>query len=371
MKALSVVALAASLAACTATTSLPDSDAAATVANASLSGSVTYRQRIALPPEAVVEVQLQDVSRADAPAAVVAQQTIPTEGRQVPIPFSLSYDPSAIQAGRRYVVRAQMRDGAGALLWTTTTARPVLENGPEAAPIELVVAPASGLGTESGAAPGAVPVGVRYRLIGFVRDGEGVPLPPGEPLTLTFEAGGRYGGRAGCNSYGGSYTTDGATVLGPGAATLMMCPAPSAGSAFLAALEGARVEAVRPHTLTLVSRDGDRLTFEDGVDAWDEAREAGVAFRAVGQEPGWTLAVVPGDRIEFVTDYGDRHVVTPDPGAEAGGGQTVYDAVTEAADLRVAVSAGPCEDAMSGAPYPLAVEVTLDGETYRGCGRDL
>ena len=36
-----------------------------------LMGTVTYLQRIALPPTAVVEVQLQDVSLADAPATVI------------------------------------------------------------------------------------------------------------------------------------------------------------------------------------------------------------------------------------------------------------------------------------------------------------
>src|SRR3546814_13421730 len=45
-------------------------------------GSLTYRERIALPPGSVAEVTLQDVSRADAPSTILARQTIPLEGRQ-------------------------------------------------------------------------------------------------------------------------------------------------------------------------------------------------------------------------------------------------------------------------------------------------
>src|SRR5690606_28033950 len=52
-----------------------------------LTGTVTYLQRVALPPGSVIEVRLQDVSRADAAAEVIASQTITTAGENVPIPF--------------------------------------------------------------------------------------------------------------------------------------------------------------------------------------------------------------------------------------------------------------------------------------------
>ncbi len=96
-------------------------------ATAKLTGTVTYRERIALTPQAVVEVQLLDVSRADAMAKQIAVQTIkPTH--QVPIPFEISYDPSAIDARLTYAVRATIRDG-GRLLFTTDRHYPVLTQG--------------------------------------------------------------------------------------------------------------------------------------------------------------------------------------------------------------------------------------------------
>ena len=73
-----------------------------------LKGTVTYRERIALPPSAVVKVQLVDVSRADAPAVVLGEQVIRAEGRQVPFAFEIAYDPKRIEARFTYAVQARI-----------------------------------------------------------------------------------------------------------------------------------------------------------------------------------------------------------------------------------------------------------------------
>src|SRR3546814_3327179 len=88
-------------------------------------GRLTYRERIALPPGSVAEVTLQDVSRADAPSTILARQTIPLEGRQVPVPFDLKVDRAQLQSGMRYSVRGVIRDSEGRMLWTTDTAHAV------------------------------------------------------------------------------------------------------------------------------------------------------------------------------------------------------------------------------------------------------
>ena len=75
---------------------------------ATVTGTVTYRLRMALPPNAVVEVQLVDVSRADAPAITLASQGIITGGRQVPIPFELVYNPDQIDPRMTYAVQARI-----------------------------------------------------------------------------------------------------------------------------------------------------------------------------------------------------------------------------------------------------------------------
>lgn len=85
-----------------------------------LSGTVSYREGMALPPESEVRVALEDVSKADAASRVLAEQVLHTT-TAVPIPFSLSYDAAAIEPGKRYALVAQIRDRGAALLWRTDT----------------------------------------------------------------------------------------------------------------------------------------------------------------------------------------------------------------------------------------------------------
>lgn len=92
-----------------------------------ITGNVTYMERIALPPDAVVQVQLQDVSRADAPAIVLGDQTI-TASHQVPIPFRIEYDPKQIVENHTYSITARITID-GQLRWTNTTAVRVLTQG--------------------------------------------------------------------------------------------------------------------------------------------------------------------------------------------------------------------------------------------------
>ena len=72
----------------------------ATTASSSVQGAVVrgqalYRERIALPPGSVFEATLEDVSRADAHAAVLGTFRAENAG-PVPIRFEIAYDPKAI-----------------------------------------------------------------------------------------------------------------------------------------------------------------------------------------------------------------------------------------------------------------------------------
>lgn len=103
-----------------------------------LTGNVTYRERIALPPNAVVEVTLQDVSRAGAPATILATQTIAANGAQAPIPFALDFDPTQIVERNTYAVRARITED-GQLTWTSTQQHPVLTRGAPVDNVEIIV----------------------------------------------------------------------------------------------------------------------------------------------------------------------------------------------------------------------------------------
>lgn len=92
-----------------------------------ISGTITYRERLALTDRARAEITLEDVSRQDVAATVLARQTIMAPG-QVPIRFELEFQPADIDQRMAYAVRARIHD-RGRLLFTTDTHTPVLTRG--------------------------------------------------------------------------------------------------------------------------------------------------------------------------------------------------------------------------------------------------
>jgi putative lipoprotein len=106
-----------------------------------VTGTVTYRQRIALPPDAVVTVSIEDVSLADAPAEVIGKQVIETKGSQVPIPFDVPYDPGKIEANHTYSLRARIEDGNAKLLFINDTSVPVITRENPTEDVEVIVIP--------------------------------------------------------------------------------------------------------------------------------------------------------------------------------------------------------------------------------------
>ncbi len=92
-------------------------------ASASVGGTATYRERMMLPPGAVFEARLLDVSLADAPSVTLGSTRVLDP--RVPLSFSIAYDPARIQARHRYIVSASIRLNEQ-LLFITDTAHPVL-----------------------------------------------------------------------------------------------------------------------------------------------------------------------------------------------------------------------------------------------------
>jgi putative lipoprotein len=93
-----------------------------------VTGSATIRQRIALPNNAVITLQLADISRQGAPAQVIAQQTITANGAQAPFPFTLQYDKARITTTGVYIVQGNIKVN-GQLRYTTTAAYRVITQG--------------------------------------------------------------------------------------------------------------------------------------------------------------------------------------------------------------------------------------------------
>jgi putative lipoprotein len=94
-----------------------------------VTGTVSYRERIALPPGSLVIVSLEDTSRADARATTLGEARITIERNQVPIPFVIEVEAGRIEPRHRYAVRARILDPQGSLRWTSMQAYPVMTGG--------------------------------------------------------------------------------------------------------------------------------------------------------------------------------------------------------------------------------------------------
>lgn len=92
-----------------------------------LDGTITYRQRIALSPDAIVKVWLQDVSKMDAVAEVLDEVEIRNPG-QVPIAFRVRYDPDRIVEKHRYTLLVKIYEG-DRTRFLNATSYPVITQG--------------------------------------------------------------------------------------------------------------------------------------------------------------------------------------------------------------------------------------------------
>lgn len=103
-------------------------------------GTVSYRQRMALPPNSEVRVKLVDAATPD--ATPVAETMFNTGNRQVPFSFELPYEMRDVNRQRTYELYAEIRSN-GELRFKSETGTPVTLRGNQDQNIEIIVAPAS------------------------------------------------------------------------------------------------------------------------------------------------------------------------------------------------------------------------------------
>ena len=108
-----------------------------------IDGTVTYRERVSLNSGAVVQVWLLDAERVGAQSKTLVSSRISNPG-QVPISFTLDYDPAWIIPGHIYTMRAEILN-RGRLLFVSERPAPVEpdDNGDR---VELMLIRASGRG---------------------------------------------------------------------------------------------------------------------------------------------------------------------------------------------------------------------------------
>ncbi len=103
---------------------------------------------------------------------------------------------------------------------------------------------------------------------------------------------------------------------------------------------------------------------------WADAARRGVTFRALGNEPSWSLEIMP-ERLAMITELGVRRTELAYAAPTVSGNKTTYRAATDGRDLVAVVDRTGCNDSMSGEAFAASVTVTFDGAMYYGCGRFL
>ncbi|MDT3375960.1 YbaY family lipoprotein [Labrys neptuniae] len=212
-----------------------------------LAGTVSYRERIALPPTAVVEVKLVDVSLADAPARTLARTSV-RSGRQVPIPYRLRYDDRVLKPSGRYAMEARISVN-GRLWFLNTTHHAVTAGEPVNGDIQV-----DRVGQEAEAGP----TGPSGRWLAEDINGRGVV--DDAQSVLEIAADGKVSGRGGCNGMGGSAVIKGSRIrFGQIVSTQMACPPAimDQEGKFLKALQAARswrIDTARNKLLLLDAR---------------------------------------------------------------------------------------------------------------------
>ena len=219
--------------------------------SALLKGTATYRERMAMPPNAVFEATLEDVSIADAKSELLGLVRIERPGNP-PIAFEIPYDPTRIVAKRRYSVRARILVG-DRLFFTTDTSYPVLTAG-KSGELELLLRRTS-VQVQASDEPLE---NTYWKLTSLGKAPVTAVANQREAHFILQQAGRRVTGSGGCNRIMGSYERDGAKLtFGRMASTMMACQETMETERnFLTALEQVRTARVTRNQLELFDASG-------------------------------------------------------------------------------------------------------------------
>ncbi|HEY0504013.1 MAG TPA: YbaY family lipoprotein [Lysobacter sp.] len=295
-----------------------------------ITGAATYLERIAAPPGAQLRVQLLDNLLADTPKAVIAE-TVLQDVAGPPFAFSLPFDPAKLRPNGQYGMHASLSDADGKLWFVSDTRVPVDPARNE--PVEIRMIRVADSAATAAAATTFWQCGESRVGATFDAKTERVALSVnGRRLTLPLArsaSGARY-----ADDQGNEFWTKGAGG-----------------------------------TLTLAGEGKSECTQADGPSPWDQARARGIAFRAVGNEPGWVVEVGRGEAppLKAQLDFGTRtlDVAQAQPRKDGLGfsGQTA-----NGTKVDLAIERKRCVDNMSGASFDASAQLTAGGKTYHGCG---
>lgn len=104
-----------------------------------VSGTISFDRNAPLPPDARLFVQLQNISVADGPAEIIAEQVITPVGT-APLTFAIQYDPLTIAPSGSYIVGAVIRADEREL-FSGVSAAVITQGAPTVVELQLSPAP--------------------------------------------------------------------------------------------------------------------------------------------------------------------------------------------------------------------------------------
>jgi putative lipoprotein len=229
----------------------------ALAAKIELAGQVTYRERIALPDDAALELQLVDQTLPSLPPRLDVRATI--GAGQVPLSFNLNFDDALILPGHNYALIAAIHAGGGLLFrnFEPYALNPLAPAQPVLIVTNLVGRIDTG-SPSSSEAPVAETPAILDVTWSATAIGDAAVLPHAVP-TLSIGDDMRAGGSGGCNSWFAQAEITGDTLrLGSTTSTLKACT-PAIGAqeqAFYNALAATASWQVDGDRLTLFGADG-------------------------------------------------------------------------------------------------------------------
>jgi putative lipoprotein len=225
-------------------------------------GEVTYRERIALPPDADLTVTLVTIDASGAPHAIGATAPIPARG-QVPLQFVLNVRSDAIMDDQDYGLIAEIR-ASGVPVFRNFA--PVLVDPLAPLPVLIIVSfdpPPPVPLPEPLPVEGELEVtAVLFDAIWTVRNISGHAVLEATDVSLSIAPDRRAGGNGGCNSYFTEAMFDGPALrFGPIAGTRMACDSAvmQQEAAFFAALAATASYELDGGTLYLLDVDGNQV----------------------------------------------------------------------------------------------------------------
>ncbi|MDH5823243.1 hypothetical protein QFW77_09620 [Luteimonas sp. RD2P54] len=124
-----------------------------------------------------------------------------------------------------------------------------------------------------------------------------------------------------------------------------------------------------PASLALAGEPPRECAPTEHVSPWEEAAGRGIAFRAVGQEPGWLVEVGSGESptLSAQLDYGERRIEV-DAAVTLEGGSGFRGETSDGRPVDLAIARAACADPMSGERFEASATLRVGEREYRGCG---